>query len=190
MLLAALLYFLVAFCLAVSDDTLIVLLNCPAESWDWARASDQMNARLKDINSYLLAGQAAIVGLIVPLALTAVTAIAIRATAGSKGATVLTYYDLSRINLLILSGIALLLITTAQLFWPIHFALYRFGYAANFMLSKVLLTALHGMWFIVNLVLTWNFIRTTLDFMSPVGRRRMRREYVNSRVLPRLDGHG
>jgi hypothetical protein len=183
-------YLLAAFSSAVADDTLAVLLNCPAGSWNWARASDQMNARLKDINSYLLAGQATIVGLIVPLALTAVTTIAARTTAGSKGATVRTYYDLSRVQLLIFSGIALLLITAAQLFWPIHFTLYRFGYASNFMLSKILLTASHGMWFIVNLILALSFIRTTLDFISPVGRRQIRKSYVKLRVLPRLGRHG
>lgn len=146
---------------------------------------------VKDVDSYLIAGQIGILG-IVSVAIAVVTLLSQRNDGASATTDVRLYYSESLAYEAVTSGVALALVLCIQLFWPGQFGLHYFqrhvekltlleGRAQTFELA---LTTVHALWMVLNLLLFYRFIVTTLRFVEPDARKRMRDRFTADTALP------
>jgi hypothetical protein len=139
---------------------------------------------LKDLGSYFIAGQIGVLA-IVSVAVAVVTLLSERADGASVNTDIRLYYVESYSYELSISGVALLLVITFQLFWPLHHVLNVIGIACGDDWFKLALSAIHALWFGVNLLLFLQFITTTLRFVEPSTREGLRERYSANEVIPR-----
>jgi hypothetical protein len=139
---------------------------------------------VKDLASYLIAGQIGILA-IVSVAVAVVTLLSERNDGASVNTDIRLYYVESYSYELALSGVALLLVLTVQLFWPLHHIVVAIGWGAADDWSKLALSVVHTLWFCVNLLLFHQFITTTLRFVEPNTREALRERYSANEVIPR-----
>ncbi|HUC51997.1 MAG TPA: hypothetical protein VMA30_21630 [Xanthobacteraceae bacterium] len=138
---------------------------------------------LKDVSSYLIAAQIGILA-IVSVAVAVVTLLSGAGDNPSINTDIRLYYVESYSYELALSGVALLLILTLQLFWPFQHVLHAAGLGGRDYSFKLVLTALHATWFALNLLLFLEFITTTLRFVEPNSREVLRERYSANEVIP------
>jgi hypothetical protein len=139
---------------------------------------------LKDLGSYLIAGQIGVLA-IVSVAVAVVTLLSERTDGASVNTDIRLYYVESYSYELAISGVALLLILTFQMFWPLQHILNAIGRACGDDWFKLTLSAIHALWFGVNLLLFLQFITTTLRFVEPSTREALREGYSANEVIPR-----
>lgn len=139
---------------------------------------------LKDLGGDLIAGQIGILA-IVSVAVAVVTLLSERSDGASVNTDIRLYYVESYSYELAISGVALLLVLTVQLFWPLHHIIDAMGVEGVDDWSKLALSALHSLWFCVNLALFLQFITTTLRFVEPSRREALRERYSANEVIPR-----
>lgn len=138
---------------------------------------------LKDIGSYLLGGQLTVLG-VVAVAVSVVTLLAQRTEGASARTEIRLYYVESFAYELATGGVALAIVLALQLFWPLQVALTVIFGDADLVASETLLTVVHTVWLAVNLALFFQFLMTTLRFVEPSARMRLREQYAASAVLP------
>ena len=146
--------------------------------------SPEMKGLLKDIASYLLTAQVGLLG-IVSVAIGIVTLIAQRDDRSSTNTDVRLYYMESLAYEVVLSGVALLIVLAAQFFWPLQFAAHRLHFGGPDLIFKVALTALHLIWLLLNFSVFTQFVLTTLRFVDPKARERLRERYTANVIVPR-----
>jgi hypothetical protein len=146
--------------------------------------SPELKSILKDIGSYFIAAQVGILG-IVSVAIGIVTLIAQRDDRSSTNTDVRLYYMESLAYEVVLSGVALLIILTTQLMWPVQFAIHRLHLGGPDLIFKVGLTAFHLIWLLLNLCVFTQFVLTTLRFVEPKARERLRERYTANVIVPR-----
>jgi hypothetical protein len=139
---------------------------------------------VKDLASYLIAGQIGILA-IVSVAVAVVTLLSERSGGAAVNTDIRLYYVESYSYELAISGVALLLVLTVQLFWPLHHILVAIGWGAADDWCKLVLSVVHTLWFCVNLLLFLQFITTTLRFVEPNTREALRERYSANEVIPR-----
>jgi hypothetical protein len=139
---------------------------------------------LKDIGSYLIAAQIGILA-IVSVAVGVVTLLSERNDGSSVNTDIRLYYVESYSYELAISGIALLVVLTFQLFWPSQHVLHVLGLGGRDYSFKLALASLHALWFTFNLFLFLQFIMTTLRFVEPSTRERLRERFSANEVIPR-----
>jgi hypothetical protein len=139
---------------------------------------------LKDVASYLIAAQIGVLA-IVSVAVGVVTILSQRGSGASVNTDIRLYYVGSYSYELAVSGIALLIVLTLQLFWPLQHILHAAGMGGRDYSFKLLLAALHALWFCFNLLLFLQFITTTLRFVEPNSRETLRERYSANEVIPR-----
>lgn len=139
---------------------------------------------LKDVASYLIAAQIGILA-IVSVAVGVVTLLSERNDGSSVNTDIRLYYFESYSYELAISGVALLVVLTLQLFWPFQHLLHMAGLGGRDYAFKLALTGLHALWFTFNLFLFLQFITTTLRFVEPSTRERLRERYSANEVIPR-----
>ncbi len=139
---------------------------------------------LKDVASYLILAQIGILS-IVSVAVGVVTLLSDRQDGSSVNTDIRLYYVESYSYELAVSGIALLVVLTLQLFWPLQHILHVVGLGGRDYSFKLGLTALHALWFTFNLTLFLQFITTTLRFVEPSSREILREHYSANEVIPR-----
>ena len=139
---------------------------------------------VKDLGGYLIAGQIGILA-IVSVAVAVVTLLSERNGGASVNTDVRLYYVESYSYELAISGVALLLVLTVQLFWPLHHLLVAIGWGTADDWCRLLLSVVHTLWFCVNLLLFLQFITTTLRFVEPNTREALRERYSANEVIPR-----
>jgi hypothetical protein len=142
---------------------------------------------LKDIGSYLIAAQIGILA-IVSVAVAVVTLLSERNDGSSVNTDIRLYYVESYSYELAISGVALLVVLTLQLFWPSQHILHVLGLGGRDYTFKLALASLHALWFTFNLFLFLQFITTTLRFVEPSTRERLRERYSANEVIPRDAG--
>lgn len=148
-----------------------------------SRTSDFDSGFLKDVASYLISGQIGILA-IVSVAVGVVTLLSERNDNVSVNTDIRLYYVESYSYESAISGIALLIVLTTELFWPIHHILAAIGVSGLDDWSKIALTGLHTLWFCVNLALFHQFITTTLRFVEPSTRETLRERYSANEIIP------
>jgi len=138
---------------------------------------------VKDIASYLIAAQIGILA-IVSVAVGVVTLLSQRDYNSAVNTDIRLYYVESYSYELAISGVALLIVLTLQLFWPAQHILHAMGLGGSNYFFKLALSALHALWFSFNLLLFLQFITTTLRFVEPNSREVLRERYSANEVIP------
>lgn len=146
---------------------------------DWH--SDGFHDLLKDVTSYFLGGQLGVLS-IVSVAVGVVTFIAQRTEGVSARADIRLYYVEAFAYEIVTSGVALVLVLSAQLFWPGQFALHLAGLGGDSLFFKFFLTAVHASWLAFNILMFFQFMTVTLRFVEPGARVRLR-EHFNANVI-------
>ena len=160
----------------------IITARWPHASPGWTRTN--YRDFLTNIGSYFIAAQVGMLG-IVSVAVGIVTFLA-QGDGGSSARTdVRLYYVEAMVYEVVTRGIALLVVLSAQLFWPLQYSLHRVGWGGSDQVFKVALAALHALWLVANLLLFFQFITTTLRFLEPRARERLRERYSANVVIPR-----
>jgi len=138
---------------------------------------------LKDVASYLITAQIGVLA-IVSVAVGVVTLLSERDDGASINTDIRLYYVESYSRELAVSGVALLLVLTVQMFWPAQHILHALSYRQVGTWSELTLSIAHSMWFCVNLLLFFQFISTTLHFVEPSSRESLRERYSANEVIP------
>ena len=177
-------YFLVGY---AAIDVVVVLAECgfglyqPNLSQTWT--NDSMKGLLKDAAGFLITAQIGILG-VVSVAVGLVTLIAQRDDQSSGNTDINLYYVEGLAYELVSSSAALAIVLCIQVFWPLQFFLHLLGVGGASLFFKVGLTGVHVLWLSLNLAGFGQFIITTLRFVEPTARERMRERYTANRVVP------
>lgn len=145
---------------------------------------EELAGTLKDIGSYLLGGQLTVLG-VVAVAVSVVTLLAQRTEGASARTEIRLYYVESFAYELATSGVALAIVLALQLFWPLQAAAGAIVGPAGLEASETALSVLHTLWLAVNLAIFFQFLITTLRFVEPNARMRLRERYSANAVIPR-----
>ncbi len=180
----SLLAFLAAYLLLdlVMVSTEVVLnLRFPDVLPGWS--APELKGLLKDIASYLITAQVGILG-IVSVAIGIVTLISQRDDRSSTNTDIRLYYMESLAYEVVVSGAALLIVLCAQLVWPVQFLAHLGNLGGTDLVFKVVLTAFHLAWLLLNLAVFAQFVLTTLHFVEPSARERLRERYTANVIVP------
>ncbi len=175
------LYVLLLILLIVIE--IIVACAFPSFIPSWTNATN-IGSLLKDTTSYLLGAQVTMIGLLFPIAVGLVTLMVQREDASSTNSDVQVYYNQTLAYQIGASGIALSVVLAAQLVWPAHFAAHRFGFGSSTQGFKIILTAVHILWFVINAAALWHFLVTSLSFVQPAERATLRRRFAANVAIP------
>jgi hypothetical protein len=93
------------------------------------------------------------------------------------------YYVESYSYELATSGILLSIVLVVQLFWPLQPLIASIAGERSVDHFKLWATVIHAAWLILNFCLFLHFIKTTLRFVEPQSRARLRKQY--SEIIPR-----
>jgi hypothetical protein len=148
---------------------------------DWS--TPELKSMLKDIASYFIAAQVGILG-IVSVAIGIVTLISQRDDRSSTNTDVRLYYVESLAYEVVLSGVSLLIVLCVQLLWPLQFSAHVLGFGGQNLPFKVTLTTFHLTWLLINLAVFAQFLLTTLRFVEPKARERLRERYTANVIVP------
>jgi hypothetical protein len=118
---------------------------------------------------------------VISIAIGLVTLIAQREGAGTD---VRLYYHEALAFEVVASSIALLLVLSVQLVWPLQFALHHLGEGTQLQLFKLILLGVHLGWLAVNLSALAYFVATTFRFVQQSAREQLRERYIANHVLP------
>lgn len=143
-------------------------------------AAPEIKSLLTNVASYLITAQVGVLG-VVSIAIGLVTIIAQRENASTD---VQVYYHESLAFGVVASSIALLAVLCAQLLWPLQFALHWAGYGRGLQFFKIVLTAAHNAWLLLNLCGMAHFVATTLAFVQQKAREVQRERYTANVVVP------
>jgi hypothetical protein len=138
---------------------------------------------LKDATSYLITAQVGLVA-VVSIAVGLVTLIAQRDDRSSTNTDIQLYYDGSLAYEVVASSIALLLVLCVELFWPLDHVAHFFGFDRSDLATKFSLTAIHVIWLSINIIAFAQFIATSLHFVEPKSREKLRERYTANTVVP------
>jgi hypothetical protein len=143
----------------------------------------ELHEFLNDVAGFLLATQVGILA-IVAVAVGIVTLIVQEGDGLAATSNVRLYYSECFAHELTNSGVALLFVLLAQLFWPLHHTIHALGVGTSDLIFKLTLTIIHAIWLALNVILFLYFIRASLDFVEPDARSRMRKQYTASIGIP------
>ena len=182
-----LLGFLVLYAVAVGlllAVEVVVASQYPSIIPQWTNGSS-IGPLLRDANSYFLGAQVTMVGLLFPIAIALVTLIAQREDASSTISDVQVYYGQTLAYRIGASGIALAVVLAVQVLWPAQFAARLLALGTSAQAFKILLTAIHLAWLVINFTALWHFLVTSLSFIRPSERSLMRRQFAAAVSIPR-----
>ena len=152
----------------------------------WLPSWTRTNYRdfLTNIGSYFITAQVGMLG-IVSVAVGIVSFLSQGGDGSSARTDVRLYYVEAMAYEVVTSGIALLIVLSVQLFWPLQYGLHLLGWGGGDQVFKVALAIVHALWLAANLLLFFQFITTTLRFVEPRARERLRERYSANVVIPR-----
>jgi hypothetical protein len=163
---------------------IVVAKQLPSAIPDLNQGNDGLETFLKDVTSYYLGAQIVIIGLLFPIAVALVTLIIQREQASSTASDIQVYYEESLAYKIGAIGIALSIVLAAQLLWPAQFTSNRLGFDSQTMFHKILLTAVHLVWLLINFAALWHFLLTSLNFMRPIERTLLRNRFAANVAIP------
>lgn len=172
-------YALIDLAVVAIEVTVGTSYGCILPGW----TAGTIKNTLQEITGYLIAGQVGLLA-VLSVAVGLVTLISQRDETSATNPDVRLYYSESLAYEVVGSSTALLLVLCVELFWPFQFALHQAGYGGKDLVFKVLLTALHIAWSAVNIILLAHFLTTTLRFVEPKARSRMRERFTANWVIP------
>jgi hypothetical protein len=172
------LYILFAICIALAEFGIVAYLP----NWlpKWSGNTEIIKPLLTNVASYLITAQVGALG-VISIAVGLVTLIAQREGASTD---VKVYYHESMAFGVVASSISLLAVLCIQLLWPLQFTLHLLGQGTGQQFFKVMLTAAHLCWLLLNLFGLAHFVATTLAFVQQSAREDLRERYTTNVVLP------
>ena len=147
-----------------------------------SRATDADFA--KDAAGFFLASQVGIL-VVLTVAISVVTLLTQRDDGSAVNTDVRLYYFESYAYELGTSSILLSIVLVAQLFWPLQPLVVYIAGEKSVDHFKMYVTAIHAAWLILNFYLFLEFINTTLRFVEPQSRARLRKQYSANEIIPR-----
>jgi hypothetical protein len=138
----------------------------------------------KDAAGFFLAAQVGILA-VLTVAIGVVTLLTQRDDGSSVNTDVRLYYVESFSYELATSGILLSCILIVQLFWPLLPLIALIVGDNSIEHFKIFVTSLHALWLVLNFFLFLHFINTTLRFVEPQSRARLRKQYSANEIIPR-----
>jgi hypothetical protein len=142
-----------------------------------------MKGLLKDAAGFLITAQVGILG-IVAVAVRLVTLITQRDGRSSNNIDIQLYYAESLAYPMVSSSLALLIVLSIQISWPLQFELHWLGPGSKDLIFKVLITGIHVGRLSINLSAFAQFIITSLNFVEPSAREELRETFTANSVLP------
>jgi hypothetical protein len=138
----------------------------------------------KDAAGLFLAAQVGIL-VVLTVAISVVTLLTQRDDGSAVNTDVRLYYFESYAYELGTSAILLSIVLVAQLFWPLQPLVEFIAGEKSVDHFKFWVTAIHAAWLILNFYLFLHFINTTLRFVEPQSRARLRKQYSANEIIPR-----
>jgi uncharacterized membrane protein len=170
-------YASISILIGIAEISLASQLSKSLFGWT---GTNEVKSLLTNVASYLLSAQVGVLG-VVSIAIGLVTIIGQREHASSD---VQVYYHESFAFGIVASSIALIVALCAQLLWPVHFFIHWLGFGTGLYLFKLILTAIHIAWLVLNLSATAHFVATSLAFVQQKAREGLRERYTTNVVLP------
>lgn len=137
----------------------------------------------KDAAGFFLTAQVGFLA-IITVAISVVTLLTQKDDGSAINTDVRLYYVESHAYALTVSGIFLSIAIIVSLFAPLQ---YLFNFLSNeryLAYFKFWVTAIHAVWLIANCALFFHFLNTTLQFVEPKSRARLRRQYIANEIVP------
>nr|WP_299506541.1 hypothetical protein [uncultured Rhizobium sp.] len=137
----------------------------------------------KDAAGFFLSAQVGLLA-IITVAISVVTLLTQKNDGSAINTDVRLYYVESHAYALTVSGIFLSIAIIVNLFSPVQYIfpfLHDDKYLAYF---KFWVTAIHALWLIANCALFFHFLNTTLQFVEPKSRARLRKQYIANEIVP------
>jgi hypothetical protein len=138
----------------------------------------------KDAAGLFLAAQVGIL-VVLTVAISVVTLLTQKDDGSAVNTDVRLYYFESYAYELGTSAILLSIVLVAQLFWPLQPLVAFIAGEESVDQFKFWVTAIHAAWLILNFYLFLHFINTTLRFVEPQSRARLRKQYSANEIIPR-----
>jgi hypothetical protein len=146
--------------------------------------SDKIRSILDAGTSNFLGAQATLIGLIFPIAIGLVTLLVQREGSGSTNSDIQVYYNETFAYPVGVSCLGLIIVLAMQTFWPEHYPFHLDGKVCDNLVLKSALSLLHLLWFIINCIGLWHFLKTSLDFVQPRERTALRKKFAANHVIP------
>ena len=144
-----------------------------------------MNTDLtKDAAGFFLAAQVGILA-VLTVAISVVTLLTQKDDGSAINTDVRLYYVESYSYELVTSGILLSIVLIVQLFWPLQPLVTIIAGERFVSHFKFCATMFHAIWLVLNFYLFFHFVNTTLKFVEPQSRAKLRKEYVANDIIPR-----
>jgi hypothetical protein len=138
---------------------------------------------LKDAVGFFITAQAGILS-VLAVAIGVVTLLTQKDDGSAVNPDVRLYYEESFSYQIATSSVLLLAVLVLQLFWPFEPFVARATGGKALDHFKLCVTALHALWLVLNLYLFLHFFHTTLRFVQPQARGRLREQYSASQSIP------
>ena len=138
----------------------------------------------KDAAGFFLTAQVGILA-VLTVAIAVVTLLTQKDDGSAVNTDVRLYYVESYSYEMATSGILLSIVLVVQLFWPLQPLLASIAGEKSVDHFKLWATVIHAAWLILNFCLFLHFIKTTLRFVEPQSRARLRKQYSANEIIPR-----
>jgi hypothetical protein len=158
--------------------------------WGLARFAPSLSARVintdftKDAAGFFLAAQVGILA-VLTVAISVVTLLTQKDDGSAINTDVRLYYVESYAYELVTSGIFLSIVLVLNLFWPLKFITEFTAGEQLVDRFKFCVTMFNAIWLVLNFYLFSHFIHTTLKFVEPKSRARLRKQYSANESIPR-----
>ncbi|MCG8085687.1 MAG: hypothetical protein JAZ13_08225 [Candidatus Thiodiazotropha taylori] len=149
---------------------------------------DQVINVLSVINTVFLTVQVTMIALIFPVAIALVTFLVERQGASSDTDIQLYYkesfaYDVGR------NSISLVVILSFIAFWPSQYLPSSPQIRTINLFTTSVLSIVHLLWLSINIFGIWYFLKTSLNFVQPTSRAKLRKRFASIHVVPREIAH-
>jgi hypothetical protein len=138
----------------------------------------------KDAAGFFLTAQVGILA-VLTVAIAVVTLLTQKDDGSAVNTDVRLYYVESYSYEMATSGILLSIVLVVQLFWPLQPLVASIAGEKSVDHFKLWATVIHAVWLILNFCLFLHFIKTTLRFVEPQSRARLRKQYCANEIIPR-----
>lgn len=135
-------------------------------------------------NEHFIAAQVTALGIIFPIAVGLVTVIAQKNNESNNSSDVAIYYNESMAYRIGASCVALVVVLLLNLFLADSQLWQYVTESTDTAFVGPLLSTVHLAWLIVNFIALWFFLETSLSFVQPNYRARLRREYAANHAIP------
>jgi len=149
---------------------------------DFLTYNPRSSELLLALNSTLVASQAALIGILA----IAVALVTFLGAYHNVRVIIRAYFQDSLVEPIVKSALALILVLSVQVVWPIEFLVSSNSIADQVAIGPLILSALHIVWGGWNILFTAYFITSSLDFAEPTSRLARIETYYASDVFHRI----